>query len=664
MLHHLLRLVLASLLPCLAAAADASKPNILIFYLDDMSWAQPGCYGGKLAPTPHMDALAQSGVRFTDGYSSACVCSPGRVGLLTGRYQARSGHDSNTTREGTELLLSESTIGQRMKQQGYKTALIGKWHVGDSTEAYLPQSRGFDHATGSLGNITAKPSRTPNPQYFRGKQTLREIPGVPVTSPVYAGDACTFIEEHREQPWFLLLSFNAVHDPQVASPEWVERFKHLPKNPYYAAMVAEADAAVGKVMTKLRELQQEENTLVFLLSDNGNGNAAADTGGLRGAKWFLWEGGIRVSWIASWKGRIPAGRVLPDPVIQLDILPTALAAAGAAVSSEWQLDGVNLLPLLEGKQQALEPRPLYFRFGVQHAVRQGDWKLVKASAAMDPMLVNLSTDLGETTDLSAKEPAKRKELEALFAKWNATMQPPRWQDGRWNGTPKPEKPTPAPPKPAAKSELAAPKTTADSKSLPRVLIIGDSISYGYEPGVRRLLEGKAEVVRNEGNAEYTGTGLKHIDEWLGDGRWDVIHFNWGLWDMYGWRYHSLDRSPQKYEQRLEQLVTRLEKTGAKLIWATTTPACPAPETTMLKRFNQSVQISAEVQQQYAEAALRVMKRHRVAINDLHALMLPDLKKYQIATDNVHYTKAGSQRLAEQVAQVLLQHLGQPATSKP
>ena len=154
-------------------------------------------------------------------------------------------------------------------------------------------------------------------------------------------------------------------------------------------------------------------------------------GGLRGHKWFVWEGGIRVSWMAAWKGRIPAGRVSDEPVIQLDVLPTALAAAGATTSVP--LDGVNLLPLLEGKTDKLAPRELYFRFGVQHAVRQGAWKLVKASKDMQPMLVNLATDPGEQTDLSAKEPEKAQALQKIFDQWNATMQPPRWEDERWNG---------------------------------------------------------------------------------------------------------------------------------------------------------------------------------------------------------------------------------------
>lgn len=634
------------------AGAQERKPNVLVFFLDDMSWAQPACYGGKLAPTPHMDALAASGVRFNHGYSSACVCSPGRVGLITGRYQARSGHDSNTTRPGTELDLGEATIAQRLQSAGYKTGLVGKWHLGHSSPPYLPAMRGFDFSVGSLGNISARAlaenKQTAEPQFFNGTDVMRTLAGAPVTSPVYAREACGFLEEHRDHPWFLLMSFNAVHDPLVASPEWVARFSHLPKHQqYYAALLAEADAAIGQVLEKLREQKQEENTLIFLLSDNGNGNTAADTGGLRGHKWFLWEGGIRVSWIASWKGRIPGGRVLQDPVIQLDILPTALAAAGCAVRPEWELDGVNLLPLLEGKTQALEPRDLYFRFGVQHAVRSGDWKLVKASAGMEPILVNLVSDPSETTDLSGREPERRKELEKRFEAWNARMKPPRWQDPRWNGEEKQASPATGPAKPIQTS--AAVSAVDKQGTLPRVLLIGDSISYGYEKEVRQLLEGRAVVVKNAGNAEYTGNGVKHLEEWLGDGNWQVIHFNWGLWDMYGWRYHEVDRSPAQYEKRLETLVGRLEKTGARLIWATTTPPCPAPEQTMLKRFNQTVQIPAELERQYAAAALRVMRKHGVAVNDLHALMAPNLARYQIAPDNVHYNAEGIKLQAGQVA---------------
>jgi len=415
----------------LGTALAAPRPNVLIFYVDDMGWAQPGCYGGKITATPNIDALAAGGVRFTDGYVSACVCSPSRVGLMTGRYQARSGHDANPNRPGTELVLSETTMAQRMKAAGYATGMVGKWHLG-SGPAYLPGARGFDSAFGSIGNL----GEGKGPTFYRGTEPIADPEGAPVTSPIYAREAVRFIEDQKEKPWFLYLAFNAVHAPHVASEKWLAQFKNLPKrDAQYAALIAEADKAIGTVMSRLRELGQEENTLIFLISDNGGAAPQAEMGGLRGRKWFCWEGGIRVSWIATWKGRIPAGRVSHEPVIQLDVLPTALAAAGAEVKPDWQLDGANLLPLLEGKTEHLNPRALYFRFGVQFAVRQGDWKLVKASKEMNPMLVNLANDPGEQTDLTATQPEKAKEKQALFDEWNATMQPPRWQDLRWNGDP-------------------------------------------------------------------------------------------------------------------------------------------------------------------------------------------------------------------------------------
>ncbi len=407
----------------------AATPNIVIFYLDDMGWAQPGAYGGKLAPTPNMDAIAANGVRCTNGYSSGCICSPGRVGLMTGRYQARTGHDANPNRPGTELVLTETTMAQHLKAAGYATGIVGKWHLGDTRPEFMPQARGFDFAMGSVGNL----GEGKGPTFYRGNKLVPELAGAPVTSPVYAREACGFIESNKTKPFFLYLSFNAVHSPIVASSAWLEKFKHLDKRQQaYAALIGEADEAIGTVMTKLRELEMEENTLIFCLSDNGSASPIAEQMGLRGRKWFVWEGGIRVTWMAQWKGHIPAGRVVKDPVIQLDVLPTALAAAGAE-PPQVELDGINLLPLLEGKTDKLAPRELYFRFGVQHAVRQGDWKLVKATKDMEPMLVNLADDPGEKKDLSEKQPAKKSELEALWQKWNSTMKPPRWEDNRWNG---------------------------------------------------------------------------------------------------------------------------------------------------------------------------------------------------------------------------------------
>lgn len=425
-----MRLLLAFLALSLSAFA-ADKPNVLILYLDDMGWAQPGCYGGKLAPTPNIDSLAKNGVRFTDGYVAACICSPSRVGLLTGRYQARTGHDANSNEgknpETKNLLLSETTIAQRLKPLGYATGIFGKWHVGATSAEFLPANRGFDESFGTTGNLGDKMG------FYQGKEFIPDPAGAPVTSPIYAREANAFMERHRAEPWFLYVPFNAVHSPVVSSPEVKARFAQLPKREQeYAALISEADDAVGAILTKLRELKLEENTLVFLVSDNGGASPLAEMNGLRGRKWLLWEGGIRVTWLAQWKGRIPAGRVLETPVIQLDILPTALAAAGGAPQPDWKLDGTNLLPLMEGKAEKLDRDTLYWRFGVQYAVRQGDWKLVKAGLNQPVQLFNLKDDRNEKDDLAAKQPEKAKALQALWDAWNANNLPPRWVDPRWN----------------------------------------------------------------------------------------------------------------------------------------------------------------------------------------------------------------------------------------
>lgn len=411
------------------AAETSARPNVLVLYVDDMGWGQLGCYGGKLAPTLHVDALAAGGVRFTDGYVAACVCSPSRVGLVTGRYQQRTGHDANTTRDGTELELKEVTIAQRFKTAGYVTGIVGKWHLGDRPE-FLPASRGFDLSFGSVSNL----GKDRGPDYFRGLEINKGPEASPITTPAYTAEALKFIEAHRANPFFLYLAFNAVHAPHVATEAALQKFAQPPnRDRQYAAMIAELDESVGALMAKLRELKLEENTLVFLISDNGGAAAQAEMAGLRGRKWTLWEGGIRVPFIVAWKGRVSAGRVSAEPVIQLDVMPTALAAAGVEIKPEWRLDGVNLLPLLEGKTESLARPALYWRFGVQYAVRQGDWKLVKASKEMEPMLVNLAEDRGEQKDLSTSHPDKRKALAALWDRWNAQMPPPRWNDDRWNG---------------------------------------------------------------------------------------------------------------------------------------------------------------------------------------------------------------------------------------
>ena len=191
--------------------------------------------------------------------------------------------------------------------------------------------------------------------------------------------------------------------------------------------------------------------------------------------------------------------------------------------------------------------------------------------------------------------------------------------------------------------------TSTIQATPKVLLIGDSISQGYRATVVKELEGEADVQRIQGNGQWAGHGVLMIDEWLGDTEWDVIHFNFGLWDMYGWKYYDEDRSPESYAQRLEKIVARLKQTDATLIWATTTPPCPENEVSMRDRFKKPGVVTAEVEKQYLDAADRVMRRHRIRINDLNALVRDDLATWQTGPDNVHFTAEGRERLGKQVA---------------
>ena len=412
-----------------ALTASTAKPNVVVFYIDDMGYSEPGCYGGKLAPTPNMDRLAANGVRFTDGYVSACVCGPSRVGLVTGRYQARTGHDANgNAHNGGELDIGETTIAQYLKRAGYATGIAGKWHLGAKDPKYLPLARGFDYAVGSVDNLGERGG----PSFYRGSTLVETLPGAPVTTPFYTSEALRFIESHRGQPFFVYIPLNAVHAPHVASEKSMARFGHIKdaRMRAYAAQVGDVDDAIGAVVAKLQDLKLEDDTIVFCISDNG-GAGPADVGGLRGGKWDIFEGGIRVPFLMQWKRRIQPGQISREPVIQLDVLPTVLAAAGGTVKPDRELDGVNLLPLVEGKATSLNREALFWRFGVQAAVRQGNWKMLKLSEQSRPMLFNVAADMKESNDRATAEPARTQTMLDLWRKWNAGMKPPRWEDRRW-----------------------------------------------------------------------------------------------------------------------------------------------------------------------------------------------------------------------------------------
>jgi arylsulfatase A-like enzyme len=426
--------------------AGSQPPNVLLIVADDLGYGELGAQGNSQIPTPHIDSIAQGGIRFTSGYVSGPYCSPTRAGLLTGRYQQRFGHELNPGPESTSvgrfgLPVEETTLAARLKQAGYATGMFGKWHLGYRPE-FLPINRGFDEYFGFLGGAHSylDASGDPHNPIVRDAKVVTDVD---YTTTAFGREAAAFIERHKAEPWFVYLPFNAVHAPLQAPTEYLTRFAGIEdeKRRTYAAMTAALDDAVGVVLSKLKERQLEENTLIFFVSDNGGPTPQTTSSNkpLRGFKATTWEGGIRVPFFVQWKGRLPAGVVYAQPVIQLDILPTVLAAAAIEAQPDWKLDGVNLLPYLEGTLSSPPHEALFWRFGNQLAVRKGDWKLVKAPGAGAPFdeaaesatpegahLYNLAQDQGEQTNVAAQEPDKVKELTAEWAAWNAQLVPPAW----------------------------------------------------------------------------------------------------------------------------------------------------------------------------------------------------------------------------------------------
>jgi arylsulfatase A-like enzyme len=424
-----------------AFAAPPQKPNILFVIADDLGYADVGFHGCQDIPTPNLDALAASGVRFTNGYVTGPYCSPTRAGLLAGRYQNRFGHEFNPG-GGNGLPLSETTIADRLKSAGYVTGLVGKWHLG-SLPQYHPQKRGFDEFFGFLGGAH---------DYFRSAGILRgnePVKDLDYTTDAFGREAVTFIERHKARPWFLYLAFNAVHTPMQATDDRLANFPSVDdrQRRVYNAMTLALDEAIGAVRRKLADTGLERDTLVVFISDNGGPtmpgttvNGSCNTP-LRGSKRTTLEGGIRVPFVLSWPGHLKPG-VYCQPVIQLDAHITALAAAGVGVNPHWKLDGVDLLPYVSDQTAGPPHDALYWRFGEQMAIRMGDYKLVRYDSNADTRtggrrqpvtearLYRLSDDVGETKDLAAIMPEKVKELQSKWDTWNATLAPPLWGGGR------------------------------------------------------------------------------------------------------------------------------------------------------------------------------------------------------------------------------------------
>lgn len=417
----------------LAAPAFAAKPNVIVIIADDLGYNDVGFQGSKEIPTPNLDKLAAQSLRCTNGYVSHPFCSPTRAGIMTGRYQHRFGHENNpawlpeSTTAG--LSLNETTFPSLMQKAGYTTGAVGKWHLGAHPQ-FHPNKRGFDEYFGALGG---------GHQYFPGdkggveytiplNRNGLDAPQTKYLAEQFGDEAASFVERHAgDKPWMLYLAFNAPHTPLQAPKEWLEKLAHIAdeKRRTYAAMVCALDAAVGGVLSKLDATKQRENTLVYFVSDNGGPNLAGKSGTnftdnspLRGAKGQVYEGGMRVPFLVSWPAKIKPG-TYDQPVIALDFLPTALAAAGAADLTPKNLDGVNLLPFLSGEKSGAPHELLFWRMngpGGNNAVRRGSMKLVR-NGKTEPELYDLAADVGESKNLAAEKPKVVKELVAAIAEW-------------------------------------------------------------------------------------------------------------------------------------------------------------------------------------------------------------------------------------------------------
>jgi arylsulfatase A-like enzyme len=438
-------LLLAVLLTCIpltraygAETSSSRSPNILIIVGDDMGYADVGFHRCADIPTPNLDQLAAEGVQFSNAYVTGPYCSPTRAGLMTGRYQQRFGHEFNPGRADAGMPVTEVTLADRLQKAGYATALVGKWHLGSQPQ-FHPQQRGFQEFFGFLGGAH---------DYFSSDSILRGQQ--PVAEKEYLTDAiaregCRFIREERELPWFLCLTFNAVHTPMQADDVRMKRFESVQDKSRrtYAAMMSAMDDAVGRVRRTLDETEQTKNTLIIFFSDNGGPtmpgvtvNASRNTP-LRGSKRTTLEGGIRVPFVMTWPEQFTP-RIYSLPVIQLDATATALAAAGISDSDLKQLDGISLQSYLNGRNPAGPHDALFWRFGEQMAIRMGDYKLVRYDRNADTLtgdrnqgvtsakLYDLSNDIGETKDLSAGMPDKAQELQDRWDSWNAGLVEPLW----------------------------------------------------------------------------------------------------------------------------------------------------------------------------------------------------------------------------------------------
>lgn len=422
----------ATTAPCDAVGTPPKPPNFILLLADDLGYGDLGVTGSKQVPTPHLDALATSGVLVTNGYVTSSVCAPSRAGLMTGKHQVTFGFRDNLAPvqpghdpEFVGLPVNQTTLAQRLKALGYTTGLVGKWHLGEQPQ-FHPTKRGFDEFWGWLGGAH---------DYFRAELGGEKAMAGPILcnfkepAPLTyltddQGDECLgFIRRHKDRPFFLFASFAAPHTPMQATKADLEKFAHIPDKlrRTYCAMVYRLDQNIGRILAELRDLGIERDTFVVFLSDNGGQTAPGMSTGavnapLRGGKTTVLEGGIRVPMIFRWPAALPAGKTVDEMITALDFVPTFVHAAGGSIRPQEKLDGVDLLPFLTGNAGTIPREPMKWLYTVGSAIRDGDWKLVRLPDRL-PMLYHLPGDPAELDDVSQAHPDRTRAMLRELGLW-------------------------------------------------------------------------------------------------------------------------------------------------------------------------------------------------------------------------------------------------------
>jgi len=436
----LLVCLLGQAVPSATQAAEV-PPNIVVFLADDLGYGDLHCYGNKVIQTPNLDAFASQGVKFTQGYSACAVCSPSRSAILTGRAPLRNGV-VNWIAEGREMHLrvQENSIAKLLKTQGYATCHVGKWHLNgkfNSPEQPQPNDHGFEWWMATQNN--AAPSHQNPKNFIRNGEAVGPMTGY--SAPLVAQEAVTWLKEKRDtsKPFYLQVWTHEPHLPIESDPKFMALYPDLePEVRQHHGNVSQMDAAFGVLMAALDELKLRDNTLVLFTSDNGpegrgdNARTRGATGGLRGRKRDVYEGGVRVPFLVRWPGKTPIGVTHDTPVIGSDIFHTACMAAGVTPPADRPYDGVSLLPLFRS-ELLVRPKPLFFHCAIapgsyKFGMRVGDFKIL-ANRALDRFeLYDLKNDPQEQADLSAKEPARFNELKKQISELVVEMETesPNW----------------------------------------------------------------------------------------------------------------------------------------------------------------------------------------------------------------------------------------------